>query len=55
MKDSSSQDGARLTKKNELPFTSDKELSLPVIMIDEGTCIQKIEGFGATFNELLLN
>ena len=48
---SSSQDGDRLTKKTGLPFTSDKELSLPVITIDDGTHFQKIDGFGATFNE----
>ncbi len=48
---SSSQDGDRLTKKTGMPFTSDKESSLPVINIDEGTHFQKIDGFGATFNE----
>jgi glucosylceramidase len=48
---SSSQDGDRLTKKTEMPFTSDRESSLPVIKIDEGTHFQKIDGFGATFNE----
>ena len=34
-----------------MSFTSDKESSLPVIKIDEGTRFQKIDGFGATFNE----
>lgn len=48
---SSSQDGDRLTKKTDLQFTTDKESSLPEIKIDEGTCFQKIDGFGATFNE----
>jgi hypothetical protein len=33
---SSSQDGDRLTKKTHMTFTSDKELSMPVIKIDEG-------------------
>jgi len=47
----SSQDGDRLTKKTDVPFTSDKESSLPVIKIDEETHFQKIDGFGATFNE----
>jgi glucosylceramidase len=48
---SSSQDGDRLTRKSDVPFASDKESSLPVINIDEGTRFQEIEGFGATFNE----
>jgi glucosylceramidase len=48
---SSSQDGDRLTKKNDVEFTADKESPLPVIKIDAGTRFQKIDGFGATFNE----
>jgi len=48
---SSSQDGDRLTKKAEIEFTNDKKSSLPVILIDESTHYQKIDGFGATFNE----
>jgi O-glycosyl hydrolase len=48
---SSSQDGDRLTKKTHMTFTSDKESSMPVIKIDEGIHFQKIDGFGATFNE----
>jgi glucosylceramidase len=32
-------------------FTSDKESSLPVITVDEGIRYQKIDGFGASFNE----
>ncbi len=48
---SSAQDGDRLTKKSDLLFTSDKKSSIPVIKIDEETRFQKIEGFGATFNE----
>jgi len=47
----SSQDGDRLTKKADGQFTADKESSLPVINIDEGVRFQKIDGFGATFNE----
>ena len=48
---SSSQDGDRLTKKADMSFSKDKESSLPVIKIDEGIRFQKIDGFGATFNE----
>jgi glucosylceramidase len=48
---SSSQDGDRLSKKTDVPFTSEKESMLPVIKIDEGTRFQKVDGFGATFNE----
>jgi glucosylceramidase len=48
---SSSQDGDRLTKKAEIKFVSDKESSLPVILVDTITRFQKIDGFGATFNE----
>jgi glucosylceramidase len=48
---SSSPDGDRLTKKSGFSFTSDKESSLEVIKIDESSHFQKIDGFGATFNE----
>ena len=48
---SSSQSGDRLTKKADVSFTSNKESSLPEIKIDEGTHFQKIDGFGASFNE----
>ena len=48
---SSSKDGDRLTKKENVQFTRDKELSLPVISIDEKIHFQKIDGFGASFNE----
>ncbi len=41
---SSSQDGDRLTTKTVVQFTSDKESSLPIIRIDEGTRFQKIDG-----------
>src|SRR5665648_565193 len=47
----SSQDGDRLTKKADGRFTADKESLLPVINIDEDVRFQKIDGFGATFNE----
>ena len=48
---SSSQDGDRLTKMSDLSFTAEKESSITEIKIDEGTSFQKIDGFGATFNE----
>jgi glucosylceramidase len=48
---SSSQDGDRLTKRSGGFFTSEKESLLPVITVDEGTRFQKMDGFGATFNE----
>ncbi|MCE5345167.1 MAG: hypothetical protein LLG13_02600 [Bacteroidales bacterium] len=48
---SSSQDGDRLTKKTNVKFISDRESSLPIIKVDEGTRFQKIDGFGASFNE----
>jgi glucosylceramidase len=47
----SSQDGDRLTQKADGQFTEDKESSLPVINIDENIRFQKIDGFGASFNE----
>jgi glucosylceramidase len=48
---SSSKDGDRLTKKRDVQFTSFKKSSLPVITVDDRTQFQKIDGFGATFNE----
>lgn len=48
---SSSQDGDRLARKSDLHFTSDKESPLPVIRIDDEIRFQKIDGFGASFNE----
>jgi glucosylceramidase len=48
---SSSQDGDRLTKRSGSSFTSGEDSSAPVIKIDERTLFQKIDGFGATFNE----
>ena len=48
---SSSLDGDRLAKKSGLSFASDKGSAIPSITIDESTLFQKIDGFGATFNE----
>jgi O-glycosyl hydrolase len=48
---SSSQDGDRLTKNTGLSFTAEQELTMPVIVIDTASRYQKIDGFGATFNE----
>jgi glucosylceramidase len=48
---SSSLDGDRLTKSSGYQFSSEKDLSSSVIKIDEQTHFQKIDGFGATFNE----
>jgi glucosylceramidase len=48
---SSSLDGDRLTKRTGMMFTPDRESSLPTIKIDGETYFQKIDGFGATFNE----
>jgi glucosylceramidase len=47
----SSQDGDRLTRQGNILFNSDKETSIPAILIDENTRFQKIDGFGATFEE----
>jgi glucosylceramidase len=48
---SSSLDGDRLAKSTGMEFTTEKESPLPVIKIDEETYFQKIDGFGASFNE----
>jgi glucosylceramidase len=48
---SSSQDGDRLTRLTGVSFTGNKEVNLPVIEIDTASRFQKIDGFGATFNE----
>jgi glucosylceramidase len=48
---SSSPDGDRLTMISGFQFTTDKDPSSAGIKIDEQTLFQKIEGFGATFNE----
>jgi glucosylceramidase len=47
----SSQDGDRLLKNETIHFASDEKSSLTVIRVDEGIKFQKIDGFGATFNE----
>jgi glucosylceramidase len=47
----SSSDGDRLTKQTDIIFTAVKESALPVITIKEDTLFQKIDGFGASFNE----
>jgi glucosylceramidase len=48
---SSSQDGDRLTRQSDLQFTSNKVPSIPEIIINEDTIFQRMDGFGATFNE----
>ena len=48
---SSSQDGDRLTKLTGTSFTANMESKLPVIEIDTASRYQRIDGFGATFNE----
>jgi O-glycosyl hydrolase len=48
---SSSQDGDRLTKKTGVSFAEKKDVKIPVIEIDTASRYQKIDGFGATFNE----
>lgn len=48
---SSSQGGDRLARQEDLFFTTDKKSELPEITINEGIVFQKIDGFGASFNE----
>src|ERR1035437_6177032 len=48
---SSSLDGDRLTKKPNIGFESPSSSASAVITVDEGKQFQKIDGFGATFNE----
>jgi len=48
---SSSQDGDRLTNKENLEFIPGIESPIPVINVDEKTHFQIIDGFGASFNE----
>lgn len=48
---SSSLDGDRLTKKPNIGFESPSSSATAVITVDEGKQFQKIDGFGATFNE----
>jgi len=47
----SSQAGDRLTRKANVQFTLNTDLSESAITVDERTVFQRIEGFGATFNE----
>jgi glucosylceramidase len=47
----SSQEGDRLTRQEGLSFTSQKNDDIPVIVLDTASRYQKIDGFGATFNE----
>lgn len=47
----SSRAGDRLKRKANARFLSNSESSLQVIKVDESIRYQKIEGFGATFNE----
>jgi glucosylceramidase len=48
---SSSQDGDRLTKREDLHFSPGNESSVPAIYVDEKEQFQMIDGFGASFNE----
>jgi glucosylceramidase len=48
---SSSQDGDRMTKLEGVSFTEKLESDIPSIDIDTASRYQKIDGFGATFNE----
>lgn len=48
---SSSADGDRLMQTTGNPFIPDKDLLLPVIEVDTSLRFQKIDGFGASFNE----
>src|SRR4051812_13421476 len=47
----SSQGGDRLTRKSDATFVTDTKSSSPIITVNEKKTFQKIEGFGATFNE----
>lgn len=48
---SSSTSGNRLTKLTDAKFIKEKESPLPVIKINEALKYQKMDGFGASFNE----
>jgi glucosylceramidase len=48
---SSSQDGDRLARLPGISFTENSESTLPEIKIDTASRFQRIDGFGATFNE----
>ncbi len=47
----SSLSGDRLSKQEDSFFTVDNASDLPVIKVNEDSIFQKIDGFGATFNE----
>ena len=47
----SSQDGDRLNRQPDLHFTNSAVSPIPEIIINEDTIFQRIDGFGATFNE----
>lgn len=47
----SSQSGDRLSEKNDMFFPADIVSALPVITVNEDSIFQKIDGFGASFNE----
>ncbi len=47
----SSLEGDRLTRGNSVNFSKKKSESLPALEVNEGIQYQKIDGFGATFNE----
>jgi glucosylceramidase len=47
----SSQEGDRLTKQESLFFTANNDGELPVIKVNEDSTFQRIDGFGASFNE----
>ena len=47
----SSQDGDRLTRQADLRFTDPSVSPVPQITINEESTFQRIDGFGATFNE----
>jgi glucosylceramidase len=48
---SSSSDGDRLTRKQNIQFSSFNASLVDVITVDDKTRFQKIDGFGASFNE----
>jgi glucosylceramidase len=47
----SSLEGDRLTRQDDIFFTADIASALPVITVNEDSIFQKIDGFGASFNE----
>ena len=47
----SSMAGDRLARRPPIAFTADDQAGLPVIAVDDTRSYQRIDGFGATFNE----